>query len=115
MQSMQSRYAQCINLKHERVGPLFQGRYKCRLVDVDPYALQLTRYIHRNPLEGSCVKSLKEYHWSSYNQYVSPQAKPSWLKTEFVLNQFHEDPSVAMALFKDFHHINPPQNEIKRL
>jgi len=31
-------------------GRLFQGRYKAVLVDADAYLLDLTRYIHLNPV-----------------------------------------------------------------
>jgi putative transposase len=71
-----------------------RGRYKSILVDEDTYLLQLTRYIHRNPIEvkKTIVKELAEYRWSSYPAYVN-QAKPrGWLfrdKTYQMLGHRH--------------------------
>jgi len=47
-------------------GPLFRGRYKSILLDEDAYLLQVSRYIHRNPLE---VKGRpKEQKYSSWSK-----------------------------------------------
>ena len=52
--------------------PLFRGRYKAILVDVDAYLLQLGRYIHRNPAEvkGADGQVLEQFKWSSYLAYI---------------------------------------------
>ena len=34
-------------------GPLFRGRYKASVVDADAYLLNVSRYIHRNPIDAS--------------------------------------------------------------
>jgi len=63
--------------KHNRLkrtdGPLFRGRYKAIVVDADSYLLQLSRYIHRNPIETKppLVQDLSEYRWSSYPAYIN--------------------------------------------
>ncbi len=66
-------------------GPLFRGRYKATLVEADAYLLQLTRYIHRNPLETSrpLVQNLADYAWSSYPAYINRASAPRWLEREF--------------------------------
>lgn len=66
-------------------GPLFRGRYQAILVDADHYLVNLSRYIHRNPLEAGRVKPLDRYAASSYPAYVGKTAIPDWLKTQAVL------------------------------
>lgn len=115
MQAVQGRYAQYINMRHRRVGALFQGRYKARLVDTERYALTLARYIHRNPLEAGLIRHLEDYPWSSYPAYVGTQPKWKWLETPWLLNQFHEDPLASVEQFEGFHLIPPPVAELRIL
>jgi len=49
---------------------LFQGRYKSILVEKESYFLELTRYIHLNPLRAKMVKKPEEYRWTSYRGYI---------------------------------------------
>jgi len=72
-------YTQRFNRDQGRDGPLFRGRYKSVLVDADSYLLQLSRYIHRNPIEGKIVKRLESFPWSSYPAYINRTKPPSWL------------------------------------
>jgi REP element-mobilizing transposase RayT len=53
MQNFCFRYTRWLNQQQERVGHLFQGRYKAVLLDADSYLLELTRYIHLNPAGGT--------------------------------------------------------------
>jgi len=86
-------YTQRFNMRHSRKGHLFQGRYKSILVQNDAYLLQLSCYIHRNPLRAGVVKRLADYRWSSYLAYAYGQKAPEWLQTELILAQFEsEDP-----------------------
>ena len=51
MRHINGVYTQRYNRMRNVDGPLFRGRYKAILVDKDAYLLQLSRYIHRNPIE----------------------------------------------------------------
>ena len=55
----------------------------------DSYQLQLSRYIHRNPVEAGIVEQLERYPWSSYAYYVKKKKAPHWLYTQEVLEQLH--------------------------
>ena len=76
--------------RHNRLkgvdGPLFRGRYKAILVEAEAYALQLSRYIHRNPLAKSKrgKDTLAEYPWSSYPGYVNRVPCPKWVSRDLV-------------------------------
>ena len=84
MQRLQTAYTVYFNLRHRRVGHLMQGRYGAQLVQGDEYLLNLSRYIHLNPVfTGELVRApvreriqaLRQYRWSSYRGYVG-LAKP---------------------------------------
>jgi putative transposase len=66
-------YTRYFNTKNNRVGPLFQGEFKAVMVESDEQLLHLSRYIHLNPLVSYLVKELKQYEWSSYNEYKTNQ------------------------------------------
>ena len=51
MRHINGVYTQRYNRLKKTDGPLFRGRYKAILVDEDSYLLQVSRYIHRNPVE----------------------------------------------------------------
>jgi hypothetical protein len=70
----------------ESDGSLFRGRYKAILVDVDAYLLNVSRYIHRNPIEAGFVRKAEKYPWSSYRAYIGKIRCPSWLTTQQTLS-----------------------------
>ena len=115
MHHLQGQYAQYINRRHDRVGYLFQDRYKSPLVNEEQYALALTRYIHRNPLEANLVKNLEDYPWSSYPSYIGTLPAWKWLETHWLLHQFHENQETAVHLFRFFHQLRTPQAEQKKI
>jgi len=87
MNRLLGSYAQYFNKKYDRRGNLFEGRFKVKRIDSDEYALQVSKYIHRNPGEAGLVKRLLEYPWSSYRSYLSDVCEP-FVTTDFNLNYF---------------------------
>ncbi|WP_258000465.1 transposase [Bacillus sp. Marseille-P3661] len=71
MKELHSKYAVYFNKKYNYIGHVFQGRYGAELIEDDHYFLEVSRYIHRNPLEASMVECLSSYEWSSYPAYVN--------------------------------------------
>jgi len=115
MKYIQGRYAQYVNFRYDRVGPLFQGRYNSRLVNAEQYALILTRYIHRNPIEAGLVQKPEDYPWSSYPSYTGKLPCWSWLDTEWLLRQFDNNPPLARQRFIEFQEQTPPPLETQAL
>ena len=75
MRHLDSVYTQGFNHRKERrVGPLFQGRYKAILIDKDAYALELSRYIHLNPVKAKIVNRPEDHAYSSFRYYVGRRA-----------------------------------------
>ena len=81
-------YTQRYNRLYYRSGHLFQGRYKSIIVENDAYLLQLSYYIHRNPLRAGMVKRRADYRWSSYRFYGYGKKAPDWLATDLILSHF---------------------------
>jgi REP element-mobilizing transposase RayT len=73
MQSVNTAYTIYMNKKYKRVGHIFQGRYHSVLVQKDSYALELSRYIHLNPVRAGMVRAPEQYRWSSYRAYVGKE------------------------------------------
>ncbi len=88
MQWFGATYTKRFNLRHNRSGHLFQGRFKNMLVQNDAYLLQLSYYIHRNPLRAGMVNRLADYKWSSYRTYAYGKSYQNWLNTNVILTQF---------------------------
>jgi len=70
MHGLQSSYTQAFNKRHEKVGHLFQGRYKAIICDRDSYLLELIRYIHLNPTRAGLASRPEEYNYSSHKEYL---------------------------------------------
>jgi len=70
MNKMLNSYSHYFNIKHERKGPLWEGRFKNVLVEKDEYLLHLTRYIHLNPVTAYLVNKPEEWPASSYGEYL---------------------------------------------
>jgi len=71
MHYINGAYTTYINVKRKRSGHLFQGRYKSILVDKNNYLLELSRYIHLNPVRAGMVQKPEDYPYSSYPLYIS--------------------------------------------
>jgi len=79
-------YSKAINKRYNRVGSLFQGRYKASEITSDSYYTTIIRYIHQNPLVAGLIRNMEDYKYSSYNAYLSK--KKSMLNRQEVLEWF---------------------------
>ena len=70
MQPFGVSYTKAVNKQQERVGPLFQGRFKAVVVDKEGYVLDLSCYIHLNPVRARLVQRPEDWRYSSYQDYV---------------------------------------------
>ena len=82
LQNLSFRYTRWVNWRQNRMGHLFQGRYKAVLVDADTYLKELTRYIHLNPVRAGIVKDPEAYPWSGHRAYLELEVIP-WLTTDW--------------------------------
>lgn len=95
-------YARAINRKHDRVGHLFQGRFKSHLIQKDTYSREVARYIVLNAVRASIAGTPSDYEWSSYRATSGLSSPPEWLATDVVLSWFGTDPGVARVRYEAF-------------
>lgn len=65
-----SKYVYWFNVKYDRVGHLFQERFKSEPVEDDAYLATVMRYIHNNPVKAGICQAPEEYPLSSYRDYL---------------------------------------------
>ena len=87
MQNFTISYVKSINKKYKRVGHLFQGNFKAKLVEDNNVLLHLTRYIHLNPVHANLVRISEDWEFSSYREYIG-QKKGKLPQPDFILSQF---------------------------
>ena len=92
-------YVYWYNKKYERVGYLFQDRFKSEPVDNDAYFLTVIRYIHQNPQKAGIVNKIAEYKWSSYNEYINGEGLAD---SQFALEVLSDDHTVSLEKFINF-------------
>jgi putative transposase len=102
MRQLNGVYTQTFNRTHYRVGHVFQGRYRAVMVEKDAYLLELMRYVVLNPVRAGMVGDAGDWPWSSYGAMVGKTSRPEWLQTDWVLGQFGQERSRAVASYKDF-------------
>lgn len=76
MKRITSSYVYYYNHKYDRIGHLFQERFKSQPVESWDYFLTLLRYIHQNPMKPHLVADLKDYPWSSWREYLGISQPP---------------------------------------
>ncbi|WP_170008505.1 transposase [Bacillus fonticola] len=89
MKMINTRYAKFFNKKYELVGHVFQGRYGSKLIQSIQYQLQVSKYVHLNPVEAGMILSPQDYRWSSCAAYVSDQHNRH-VTTEEILSHFEQ-------------------------
>ncbi len=102
MRQLNGIYTQTFNRTHQRVGHLFQGRYKAILVEKDSYLLEVIRYVILNPVRAHIIKTAGQYPWSSYRAMIDKVTPPEWLAKDKILGHFGKRLSTAQKHFIHF-------------
>ena len=105
LRSVCTAYTMYFNRKYERVGHLFQDRFKAVRIDSDEYLQHISRYIHLNPPKPF------EYKWSSLNYYVGNK-RAEWIRPDRVLEIF-KDRDDYMQFVQDYEEQKIFLDEIK--
>ena len=115
MRKLGGGYVNYFNLKYQRVGTLFQGRFKSVLIDDESQFMYIPFYIHLNPLDliatdwrdrgvGDFKKAmgfLNSYKWSSHSDYVGKSDFSLILQKDFLNEYFGRTPEYTKA-FRNF-------------
>lgn len=114
MQKLGTGYTMYFNQKYQRVGHLFQGRFKAVLVEKEAHLLHLPIYIHLNPLDTTMpswrqnrilnaqkvIKFLESYRWSSHLDYSGGENFPSVISQKFLTSYFKDSGGYKNYLLK---------------
>lgn len=92
-------YVYWYNRRHDRIGHLFQERFKSEVVDNDKYFLTVLRYIHQNPVKSGITDEIIDYRWSSYHDYF---INTELVDKDFVFKLFSSNRPAAIEQFKRF-------------
>lgn len=103
MKSINVSYVIYFNKKYDRIGHLFQGRFKSEAVENDSYLINVLRYIHQNPFKADMVEDLDDYPWSSYIEYTRlNEHEAAICDIEAILPYFSEHKKRAVELFRNY-------------
>jgi hypothetical protein len=102
MHGVNSGYTGYFNRKYDRVGHLFQGRYKGILIDKESYLFEVSRYVHLNPVKAKIEDMPDEYEWSSYGGYISKRRQVRWVEYSWILSNFGSDNKRARSEYRKF-------------
>jgi len=102
MQYLNGSYTSYFNRRHRRCGHLFQGRFKAHLIDQDGYFLEVSRYIHLNPVRAELVARPEQFPWSSYRGYQRASRTIEWVTYDRVLGEFDTSFGLARRAYTRF-------------
>ena len=90
MKKLLTGYVVNFNLRHKRTGHLFQNRYKSIICENDPYLLELTRYIHLNPVRAGIVGGVEElnHYRGAGHSAIMGNVERTWQEIDTVLGYF---------------------------
>ena len=94
MASIQGLTTKGFNRRRRVYGPLWQGRYKARIVEDEMYLHQLLAYVHLNPVRAGLVQDPAEYRWSGHREVVG-RGGPGLVDVDEVLVMFADNRRVA--------------------
>jgi putative transposase len=102
MRILNGPYAQRFNRRYDRVGHVFQGRYRAALVKRNEHLLELSRYIALNPVRAGLCARPELWPWSSYRATIGLEKPPSWLAIDALLEPFSDGPTPAALRYRNF-------------
>ena len=106
MRRLATGYVMYFNNRYDRVGGLFQGKFKASHINADSYLQHISRYIHLNP------KDYRAWPYSSYVHYLK-KSPPAWLTTQPIMDLFDNNPASYESFVGDYVEIKQLYDEIK--
>ena len=102
MHSLNARYSQHFNQRHERAGHVLEGRFKAILIQKEAHLLEIHRYIVLNPVRAGIVGRPEDWPWSNYRATSGSIAYPPWLEVGSTLALFSTFGSGATGAYVRF-------------
>ncbi|MDF2547695.1 MAG: hypothetical protein K0R93_2593 [Anaerosolibacter sp.] len=101
MKSINVSYVLYFNRKYKRCGHFFQNRFRSELITDDTHLLEVSKYIHNNPVKASIVQRPEVYRWSSYRDYIRNMAS-GFIDISKVLDVFSNTRANAIKEYKNY-------------
>jgi putative transposase len=104
MRKILTGYSVNFNRRHKRYGHLFQNRFKSIICEEDPYLLELTRYIHLNPVRAGIVKDMDQldvYPFTGHAAIMGFHDRP-WQDKDGILFYFGKTETEARQRYRQF-------------
>lgn len=98
MKCLLYNYARTFNQRYGYSGHLFERRYTSCLIEDPVYFLEVSRYIHLNPVRAGMVREPLAYPYSSYDSYISQKVNPL-LEKKKILDYFSQNPVEQYRMF----------------
>ena len=70
MQGVGRRYVRHFNHRSQRSGTLWEGRYRCALLQPEAFLLAVMAYLDLNPVRAGRVEAPQDWRWSSHRHYI---------------------------------------------
>lgn len=106
-------YTKAINKRYRRSGTLFEGKYKAREIYDTRTILEVSRYVHRNPLDGGLVKNIEDWKYSNYHEWISSR-NGSLCDKKFIKAHF-PNPDDYKKYVLDYYSFKQMINDLKKL
>ena len=102
MRDLNGNYGAYFNRRHRRSGHLFQGRYKAHVIENEGHWLEVSRYVHLNPVRARAATRPEAWDWSSFRGYVRKRARLAWMDYETVLADCGGDTPAGRRQYRAF-------------
>jgi len=122
MQKILSFYSKYFNKKYDLTGHLFESRYTACIIENEAYFLEVSRYIHLNPVKAQIVINPINYKYSSYGLYAlsSRGMGLKWkimeelIDTTRILAMFPKKSKEAYKIFVEINSFHDHENQIQK-
>lgn len=91
MKNLNTKFAKYINKKYDFSGHVFEKRYGAELLNSPDYEIDLSKYIHLNPISAGMMVNPEEYLWSSCRAYIFGESIPL-IDPQPLLSYFSDPP-----------------------
>lgn len=114
MQAVGRAYVRYFNLRHQRTGTLWEGRYRSNLIDSERYLLACMVYIDLNPVRAGMVAHAADFQWSSHRHCIG-QLSDKWVTPHALFWGLGNTPFAREAAYAELVQAGLAQNDRDQL
>jgi putative transposase len=114
MQAVGRAYVRYFNLRHQRTGTLWEGRYRSNLIESERYLLACMVYIDLNPVRAGMVEQAADFKWSSHRHCIG-QVSAKWVTPHALFWGLGNTPFAREAAYAELVQMGLAQSEKQQL